>query len=628
MPRDIIYRATMRGPRGVVRWLDIYPASASAMPDDAPIEEIPDGAIELLSPGAESFADALAIGLQRTGSQPVMIRFGLLGGSDALRDLRQYLLDFDGIDGTLFLSSGNRPFKLSNTFRLYSNRGWGGPPEYLEFEGVQRRNPGAKGSVVPGVGFECEYVLYDTFRATMETITMQDLARQTLDTSDAAPFLAWYDKVFERIYRAEGSSRRYGWWWAGYYSQYHRMHTLFYVLQCLAHDVYCQFIRVTAARNLGDWRFVFRSTLEDATDYTGMPWDLWKVFQQPEDNHQYAGAQVDREELAIMGGIRISMDADPVGGLLYPGSDSLYAFETAYKFLDSMCEACWCLGKIMRASGRLQLWFRAPMQGLPTQLTFDDFRSTSDGQPRIPVTLGGKVVQAVKVELRGAQGKDLRSRQWPESASSRDQAYTVRCLWDNLPTIGERDWWLHPPTAIALPGAESQGVQGFYTMRMYPWKLFAFAHPFGSSGAWPVMVSPYCELWLGDGWSTTVSIAYQYPEPAADNTDNFREPMRTLLAAVQANDGIPLALSGAVRQTLGADGQLFVDTVHDVEAMSRDQVGLPFQMPLGVDDATTASGLLGTDDTYLDNYPGRVVLTDMTPDYAAGTAKCTFHGIR
>ncbi|HVZ38635.1 MAG TPA: hypothetical protein VHI13_05120 [Candidatus Kapabacteria bacterium] len=633
MPRNVIYRITQRGPRHETRWIDILPADGTPLPADPTIIDVPSAAVVLGQQGEDAFKDQLAIGMQQTGTMPMQIRSWELSASADLQDLRGYLNDFDTETGTLHRSDGTRDLALSNVIRIRTNAGVGGDPTLVEFEGVQGRNPESKGSIHVGRGFECEYVLTDAISWVAEKITMADVCQHLLGQTMSAPWGwdTWHERVFEWLYElinGTGTRFRYAWVHADYWTAYHQLIKLFEAVESLLDDAY----KVLTRQAYDDPARVRLRTWQ--ADSGGMPWDMWRFKARSHTGWTayQADRTLDREELGIQSGIRVDMDTAPFAGLCLDGSDSLYTFGTAGAFLATACEAAWVRGRIDRSTvGAVDIWMEGWLgEGDADQLALTDFRFGRSEAPIIPCTLGGKVVEAIGVDLRGAQGKDLRTVRWPASGSStKSSAYTVPAIWDNAPTVAEADWWelRFGADVILLPGIDDVGIMHAAASRMWPWKLTYFGSPLGTSATVPLVVHPSCEYRDGTAYQSTTGFEVLLPAPASPTFESFIAPWRVINAGLQSSNGMSALLIDEVRLMLAQPKQAFYQGTHDTGRISSSAVGRKFSLPLGPGDVPTAAGLLATGETWLD-YPGRCVLTSRKRDPKTGKVQCVYHGLR
>ena len=130
MPRDSKY--IFEYTRGVEKMkLEIRPAGTTAMDSETPEIALPPGSIVVADQLTREMTDECMIGMEKAPQMEITVNF-----NNIPVDLIDYLnLRYLENDGVHVFGSYSRQFPLTNTFWLWSDRGYGTEEYYLEFIG-------------------------------------------------------------------------------------------------------------------------------------------------------------------------------------------------------------------------------------------------------------------------------------------------------------------------------------------------------------------------------------------------------------------------------------------------------------------------------------------------------------
>ncbi len=395
MPRDVLY--VREWTLAHVRYrLEFIPASETPLAGNATEIQIPSDVILADSKTEGGYPGDLPIGIPDAATYSLQIDLRACDQSSELQDFRTYLTaPTNGTVTLLFGGGESREQQLYNVLTLYSNRGEGGEPLYVEFQGVQRELPGDEyggdNAAQPNATVIAEFVFTHIVHHVLTEVRPSDVASFALNFGGGYGDhqficnLAVYRPASESETAKSEGHYQFGsvsTYFAGLGKHYHhvarlyKLQRLFRYITQIADDIYSALLRISSAifylRGPDEVTSTPESPLTSLITESGTPHGVRQYHKQTYELAGTRGDALGTEDLYIIGEIAefyvvpaIGIQ-DPVGGFFHKSDGySIHEYDTIIDFLKQETEACGAKGVIVfpysdthsAARRRVDLWF-------------------------------------------------------------------------------------------------------------------------------------------------------------------------------------------------------------------------------------------------------------------------------
>lgn len=607
------------------------------------------------------------IGLRRTGVLKLRVDLQALDRTEELRALRAWILRPVLADaGTMELFAGeSRTFPTATMWTVCCDGGAGYAPgsENLRNSVVvqcqQRPLPALRHQVRRGVTRAARSIvdvtLVDTFRAALETVSPDDVARRLVNAHTA---VGPHAHAFDIIYRHAGvnylrAEREPG--QPKLRRHFYGLRALYNEVEQAARSVYVAITRDALAR------VHLYSGLHHIGEIGGTPYDHWDFAKWDYTRLGQPVWGLTADDLYFCGRAYLSdnhFTADPdelVGGLLVrQGNDesqqSLYRFRTMYDFLRVSCEAAGVKGvvwqkPILQAARReLTCYFRPIAAGdtTPKVIPTDRF----EGQD-VDIDEPSSLITRAKVAIPGLEGDDKSEYDsaiyWGHGIEDEEDE-NLRALFHNCPRIGDEKNIYQTFRGLSLYGGGSGSEEpipevndtyvGVMSKGLTPWKLYYFDQPHAdgediTSEEVPIRVHCTTAMAYGDapaekGYGGFISTTLPLlTAPSSTAIDRWWDELFGVYVDMYDNASMAAVLAETVAHVFGNPAQVGYpeltlrmggDTVVPNDIGEQVQIG----------DSGTASIFLVPDATYYDHLSTVVFPVSMTISIRTGAAKVDF----